>query len=133
MTENGEQSEELSNVEARRAAIKNGFDQLFQLEAEIKRMEEAHLDDLKKERTKLWRNLKANVNIPRKVLDLEYKRYRAVRKAHEDTENEAAYSDLTDELAEIHAALHPGEQVDWIQAITREDDPEGLQGGRRPV
>ena len=59
-----EERTELDNVGARQAAIKNGYDQIFLLDAEIVKKTEQYLKELKEERTKTWRNLKADVNIP---------------------------------------------------------------------
>ena len=61
-----EERTELDNVGARQAAIKNGYDQIFLLDAEIVKKTEQYLKELKEERTKTWRNLKADVNIPQK-------------------------------------------------------------------
>ena len=58
------------------------------------------------------------------MLDLDYRRYKAVREAAENTEDSDAMDSLVDSLREMHTALHPGETVDWVAAINRDDDPQ---------
>ena len=98
------------NVGARAEVIRKGYSNLLSIDAEIAAAKEKHLEPLTKERTKLWRTLKKDVDIPRKVLELDYKKLKLAKEADDDS--------LTlDHLREVHNALHPGGQVDWIAAL----------------
>ena len=101
---------ELTNVNARRDCISKGFKDIYKIEEEIAEKTEEHIKPLKDERTKTWRNLKKDVDIPRKVLDLQYRQYKAVRAAGEDGEDDE-FDILVDHLRELHLALHPGETI----------------------
>ena len=110
---------ELTNVQARRDSITNGFKKLYEIEEEIAEQTEKHLSELKALKTKTWRNLKKDVDIPRKVLDLQYRQFKAVRDANTGEGDE--FDTLIDHLRELHLALHPGENLDWIAAINAAD------------
>ena len=110
---------ELSNSTARTAAIRTAFAEIYQLEEDIADLHDEHLKPLKEERTKKWRNIKADLDIPRKVIELEYKRYKAVRQATENGEDPDARARVTDALRELHLALHQGETLNWVAAMER--------------
>lgn len=104
------------NVQVRGDIIRGGFNEIFGLEAEIARAIEEHVEPLKKKRTKKWRDMKKDLDIPRKVLELQYKQYKMARLAHEDDDEDNGDSTL-DDMREVYLALHPGETLDWIAAI----------------
>ena len=106
---------ELTNVKARHNCITKGFEDIYKIEEEIAEKTEEHLSELKALKTTTWRNLKGDVDIPRKVLDLQYRQYKAVRDASDGIVDEL--SSLIDDLREMHLALHQGETLNWIDAI----------------
>lgn len=109
---------ELTNKGARADRINDAFDQIYQLDDDIALMEERHLKQVKQARTKAWRNLKADVNIPRKQLEPHYKLYKIARQAWEGDEAD----EVLDNMREAHEALHAGQTVDWVAVM------EGTQG-----
>jgi hypothetical protein len=118
---NREDHQELTNVGARAGVIRNGFNEMYQIDAHIAEMQEKHVKPHQKERTALWRTMKADTNIARKDLELDYKRYKRLRDAA-GAENDDDLDKLVDDIREIHEALHPGQMVDWIRAINGEYD-----------
>ena len=110
---------ELTNVNARRDSITKGFEDIYKIEEVIAEKTEKHLKEPKALKTKIWRNLKGDVDIPRKVLDLQYRQYKAVRDARAGEKDELDI--LLDQMREMHLALHQGETVDWIVAINATD------------
>ena len=98
---------ELTNVSARRDSITSGFEKLYEIEEEIAELNEKHIKEPKALKTKIWRNLKSDVDIPRKVLDLQYRQYKAVRAARENGEGDE-FTILLDQMREMHLALHDG-------------------------
>ena len=106
---------ELTNVAARRNSITKGFSDLYKIEEKIADLTAKHIKELKDMKTKTWRNLKKDVDIPRKVLDLQYREYKAVRDASAGENDEL--DTLIDQLHELHLALHQGETIDWVKAI----------------
>ena len=111
---------ELTNVNARRDCITKGFEDIYEIEDEIAQLTDKHLKEPKALKTKIWRNLKGDVDIPRKVLDLQYRQYKAVRAAREDGEGDE-FNILLDQMREMHLALHDGETIDWVVAINAVD------------
>lgn len=109
----------LSNGEARKAAIREGFAERHRIEQDIERLKEQHIKPLQDERKKLMRNLKADTDISRKVLDAEYKLYKIAADS-QSFENEDEGDGVLDDLREVHSALHPGDQLDWVAAINGE-------------
>ena len=96
------------------------------LDAEIVKKTEQYLKELKEERTKTWRNLKADVNIPQKGSRSGLSPLQGG--ARSELRTQPNDSDAMDSLvgfssARCTLALHPGETVDWVAAINREDDP----------
>ena len=106
---------ELTNVAARLDCITKGFDDLYTIEEEIVEKTEKHIKGLRDLKTKTWRNLRKDVDIPRKVLDLQYRQYKAIKDAAQGGGDE--FDALIDHLREIHLALHAGETIDWVKAI----------------
>ena len=116
-----EERQEISNSAARTAAIRTAFDEIYELEKEIVEIHDEHIKPLKETRTKKWRNIKADLNIPRKVIDLEYRRYKAVRQAQEEADDPEARDNIVDALRELHLALHQGETLNWVAALEKGD------------
>lgn len=113
-----EDSGPLTNVEALHDCIKMGFDDLYVVEKQIKAKEAEVLSGLKAQRTKLWRQLKADTGITRKLLSVEYARYKLVRQAADGSDEDAeAYAETQDNLRTVHMALFKGESVDWVKAL----------------
>lgn len=99
-----------------RSIIQTKFPELWNLDQRIAAMKAEHMKPLTDQRTKMFRLLKGDTDIANKVLKVRYAEY-ALAKEAQDFENE---EETTKRLAEIrlsHAALHPGETVDWIAAI----------------
>lgn len=107
------------NVDARRAAMRSAFDDIYQTEAEIDRQVATHVQPLREHRTEAWKNLKNDVNMKPAVLRAEYNRYKMARKAHE----EGAH-DVLDDMREAFNALHQGETLDWVAAVTGDARPQ---------
>ena len=108
------------NVKQITGSIRSAFNQLYLTEKAIAEADEKHLQPLKRDRTKRWRNLKAETNIDRQVLELDYKKYKLARQASEDKENGG---EVLDAMAIAHEAMHPGEIVDWEKIVRDLDAP----------
>ena len=119
---NGEVSTKSFNLQQVRHSMKRGFNQLYMVEAEIADAEDKYLADLKKKRTQLWRQLKTDTNISRKVLDLDYRKYKYARQAEEEELENGP--EILDAMAIAHEAMHPGQTVDWV-TIVKNLDPSG--------
>ena len=102
------------NSDARASMIRDGFAQIYATEAEIAEMEAEYVTPLKKGRTKKWRDLKKNLDIPRKVLEGEYRQYKLARQALDNEDD----TGTIEKMRETFLALHPGGQVDWIAALS---------------
>lgn len=108
------------NMADRSAAIRAAFDGVYKIESEIASLHEQHIAPLSKARTKKWRTLKKDLNIPRKLFIAEYNVYKLARLAQEGGEEEGG-AEALDNLREVFSALHPGGQLDWVAALqTRE-------------
>ena len=105
------------NSAARAAHINSQFAELFAIDDDIETLRAKHITPLTQERTKVWRNLKKDTDITRKVLELHYKQYALARLA---AEQEDGGDKILDDMKEVFQALHPGGQVDWV-AIVRGD------------
>lgn len=101
------------NVEARAVALRKAFDDIFQTEAEIDRQVNTHVAPLREHRTEAWKNLKNDVNMKPAVLRAQYAAYKMARQAHE-----AGANDVLDDMREAFQALHHGETLDWVAAVT---------------
>lgn len=112
MSQDAETGPELHNVESRAQRIRDGFAEIYDQEREIAAEEERTMQPLKKARTKMWRNLKKDVDIPRKTLELEYKQYKLARQAVDDE-----LDGTLDDMREVFEALHPGQSVDWVSVV----------------
>ncbi len=112
------------NTQDRGAAIREAFEDLYRLDAEIAAAEEKHVEPSKKARTKRWRTIKKDVDIPRKVLELDYKKFRMRKRAEEDDDG-----DTLDHMREVSLALNPDGQYDWAAGI----EAEGKNLGAKPA
>lgn len=127
--------EPLTNIEALHACIQYGFGDLYVVEKQIKAKEAEHLKALKDQRTKLWRNLKADTGITRKLLNADYQRYKLVRQASEGAaeDESATLNETLDNLRTVHMALHQGETTNWLvalgvpEATKAEGEPESAE------
>ena len=106
-------TEPMKNSAARAASIRETFAGIYNTEAEIAEAREKHLKPLTDLRTKQWRNLKKDLNIPRKILEGQYRLFKAARQSQEAEEE----NDTIDQMREIHLALHPGGELDWVAAL----------------
>ncbi len=106
------------------ANIHNGVRQAFaranELDDEIATLMEKHIKPLKEEKTKLFRGLKKDFGIKSGVARAQYK---LIRLAHEADgfEKDEERAAVLDALSLTHEALHPGEQVDFIDVLKRVD------------
>jgi hypothetical protein len=106
------------NVEARAVALRKAFDDIFQTEAEIDRQVATHVAPLREHRTEAWKNLKNDVNMDSKVLRAHYAQYKMARAAQESGAN-----DVLDDMREAFQALHHGQTLDWVAAVTGDARP----------
>lgn len=122
-----EEPTELVNVEARREAIRKAFAEICSTERQLAALTEKYLTPLRDQRTKLWRDVKADTNIPRKVLSAEYALYKLAREANDFMDEDEGASRL-DDLREAHLALHPGETLDWAAALNWDEQAKKPKG-----
>lgn len=119
----------LENVAARRTVIRKGFRSIYSVEKQIADLTEKHLAKLRQERTKLWRDLKAATDIPRKQMKPDYDKFKLAMESRDylaDDEGER----LLDNLREVHNALHPGETVDWVALMEAADEEQPATSGK---
>lgn len=102
------------NSDARAAAIRDGFAAIYGVDGNIESVRAEHMTPLTELQTKKWRTLKKDLNIPRKVLELQYKQYKLAREAMADEDE----NNTIENMRETFLALHPGGQVDWIAALS---------------
>lgn len=105
------------NIANRSALIRDGFDELLSLDAQIAAAIEKHVDPLKKLRTKAFRTLKKDTDITRKVLDVHYRMLKLAKHAAVDAEDDGL---TLDNMREVFSALHPGGQLDWLKALNHD-------------
>lgn len=105
----------LANVADRREAISTAFDKIFDIEQDIDAAREKHLKPLTDERTKLWRQLKADTGIERADLEPFYKVHKRNQYAAGLEGDEAQH--VQDNLREVFFAMQKGEQLDFIGAM----------------
>lgn len=107
---------EMTNAGNRAEVIRNGFAQMIEIDDHIAAMEEKHVKPHKKERTELWRTMKADTNIARKIMESQYKQYKLLHEAR-CSDADGDFDKVLDDLREVFEALHPGGQLDWIAAL----------------
>ncbi len=112
------------NIQARGAAIREAFEDLYRLDSEIAAAEDKHVEPSKKARTKRWRTIKKDVDIPRKVLELDYKKFKMRKRAEDDDDG-----DTLDHMREVSLALNPDGQYDWASGV----EAEGEDLGSKPA
>lgn len=105
------------NVGEVHKTIRSGFDALYKLDKEIEELTAKHVEPVKDQRKETWRHLKADTDITRKILELDYKKYKIAREAKEEREEDGPA--ILDSMAIAHEALHPGEVVDWVEVVDR--------------
>ena len=104
------------NSAARKQIIRSTFEQAFDLEMQIADLTAQHIQKFKDEKTKLWREAKADLDITRKILDAQYKNFKLAKQAQLfDDENDSAKA--MDDMKEVFQALHPGQVVDWVDIV----------------
>lgn len=104
------------NIETRQTLIRQTFAEIYKIEGEIDDLREQHITPLAKSKTKRWRELKKALDIPRNIMEAEYRVYKLARRAQENTEDDSGALTL-DNLREVFTALHPGGQLDWVAAL----------------
>ena len=106
------------------ANIHNGVREAFahanSLDDQIASLMEQHIKPLKEERTKIFRGLKKDFGIKSGIARAQYKLVRLAYEAQEFEKDEERAAVL-DALAVTHEALHPGEQVDFVDVLKRID------------
>lgn len=112
-----EEPQELVNAEARRQVIRDGFANVLDLEQQIAVLTEKHIKPLKDKKTKAWRTLKADTNIPRREMRPAFDQYKLVAEALADDGDDVDADLVMDNCREIHAALGIGESVDWVKLL----------------
>lgn len=106
------------NIQQINASMLKGFREIYEIEQLIARLTEKHIQMHKDQRTKLWRNLKADTKIRRKVLKLKYDEY-ALARSTEDLESDEERNLVLDEMKIAHEALYPGQTIDMVEIIER--------------
>ena len=114
---------EIMNGAARQAVIRDGFAAIHDIEDDIARLTETHIKPLKEARAKKWRELKADVNIPRRELRPAYDQYKLMADAMGDAD--ADFDLVLDNCREIHQSLGIGESVDWVRLLSGGYEAEG--------
>lgn len=120
---------QLHNIADINSAICQTFGQVYDIEQEIDRLKEQHLEALQKKRSKLWRELKADTDINLKTLKAHYKPYAIARDAKENFEDEDEAGKVLDGIKIAHQALYAGETVDFIEVIERTLPAQGNLAG----
>jgi len=112
---NDDDRQVLTNLASRQACIQDAFKKLYGMRREKEALEEEHLSGIKEELRKTWRNLKADVDIERKDLNLMFKIYERERLAHEMGEDDAGR--IQDNLREAFNALTKGGMVNFVNVL----------------
>lgn len=110
----GDQQEELANREARNDLIRSTFEEMYQLDGELKAAEEKHTQPIKDAQKRAWRHLKAESGLTIKNARALY-RVMAMDRDSQASEDEA--DSTQDDLREIFAALAKGGQVNFLDAF----------------
>lgn len=109
-----EASRPLANVQARRDAIAESCEELYQLDAEIKVLTERHLKDLRDSKSDIMKRMREDYQINSKLLRARYQSYRIERMALD------AMDDATvDVIRELFEALPIGELITITGAAPR--------------
>ena len=124
-----DESSQLHNIAEINSAICQTFGKVYDIEQEIARLKEQHLEALQKARSKLWRELKADTDINLKTLKAHYKPYAIARDAKENFEDEDEAAKVLDGIKVAHEALYAGEMVDFIEVIERTLPAQGNLAG----
>jgi len=108
----------VGNASARMATIRKGFDDILAIDIKIAWTTKRYLDGLKEERTKLWRQLKADTQIPRKILAPQYASYKIVAEAEANRDDDEAAADAArDNTQVVVEALHKFQQLELFPGI----------------
>ena len=106
----------LENVQAREACFQKGIEDLYTMLQRKAELEEEHLSDIKAQIKKHKRNMKADLNISAKDLDLVFKIY--AREQDAKTFDDADEGDaIQSDLQEMFNYLHRGEMVNFLDAL----------------
>ncbi len=116
------------NAGARADYLKSKFPALFAIDMRIEAAREKHLKPLTDDRTKLKRDMNADLDM--KGADITplyalYKRQEMVKQFDDEGERDNSL----DTLREVWDALSQGGQLDFVTAIETADDGTGFLGG----
>lgn len=122
-----------NNSESLRQEIRDTFEDIYLVNQKIADATTKHVAPLRKQRVKFYRTLKANTGINRKTIDAEYAMF-VIAKEAMNLEDDDHRIKVLDDLAEIHAALHPeAKQLDWIDAIERTTTGKKKPAKKKPA
>lgn len=113
--------EKRPNSPAQKARIQNGMQEWLKLEDQMERAIEQHVKPIKDLLKKAKRDLKADTDIPLNALNAQYKVLKLLADARKSDE-EGVFEDHLEHQRIIFAALHPGDQPDWVAALNGEYD-----------
>ncbi len=111
-----QEAHEAHNLAALDANIIDGFEKLYDAEAEIALAVKEHIDPLRAGRKKIWKELDEGTDIEREDLELFYKLYKRQRAA-KSMENEVDRQRVARNLKTIFNALAKNQQLDFIEAV----------------
>ncbi len=106
------------NTESRAKLIADTISDLHRLDGEINDLVTKHVKPKRDLKRKMIRMLKADTGIPRQILDAELRLYAIAQKTSEidDTDHRQL---VFEQMTEVHAALHPGQTVDFAKMVER--------------
>lgn len=96
------------------------FEDIYTLEGEIAAAVAEHVQPLRARRKKLRQGLRAKTGITQEVIDWHYNGF-AIAKQKAAIEDEEKREKALQDMAEMHAVLHPGQTVNWLDVIERID------------
>ena len=113
------------NAQARKEQLHNAFKVCYEDDLAIAKAIETHVKPYRDNKKGTKKRLKDDLDIPPKVFDLEYRRYKAQREAEEQGDDETL-----DLIREAFEASPYGVQVDMIEVAAGQ--PDGVDDGVPP-
>jgi len=108
------------NLTAMLGLMGDAVPKIFEKEQQIKKALELHVDHLKSDLSKIWKNLKADTGQDLKYLRAAYKLYKLQEEAKLMVEEDDRDKAL-DAIRLAMSALKKGEHLDFLKALDGED------------
>ncbi len=105
----------LANLKDRQDAINKAFNDIFEIDEDIADARETHLKPLTDERTKLWRQLKADTGITQEDLKPYYQIHKRNKMAQDLGGDDGQR--IQDNLRETFFAMQKGGQLNFIDSM----------------